>query len=132
MMSTENLLGEFKEAEHSSPRSFNRSIQVELERHVLKNLASGLILAVVGAVLLFVLAGAQNPTFGHWAWLSAASLASLAIWLWSVQIHRYSRPSRGQTRAIIILSSLTYATLFGLAAVIFIRPGQIEGAAISF
>ena len=45
MMSTENLLGEFKEAAHSTPRSLNSSIQVELERHVSKNLRSGLVIS---------------------------------------------------------------------------------------
>ena len=42
MMSTENLLGEFKEAEHSTPRSLNSSIQVELEQARFKNISSGL------------------------------------------------------------------------------------------
>ena len=31
MMSTENLLGEFKEAEQPNPRSLNSSIQIDLE-----------------------------------------------------------------------------------------------------
>ena len=131
MMSTENLLGEFKEAEHSTPRSFNRSIQVELERHVSKNLSSGLMLSMVGAILLFVLASAQNPTLGHWAWLVSVALSSLSIWLWSVRMTRHTEPSRAQTRAIITISSISYAALYGLAAVIFIRPEQPETIAIT-
>ena len=42
MMSTENLLGEPKEAEHSNPRSLKESIQIELEKHALENLKFGL------------------------------------------------------------------------------------------
>lgn len=126
MMSTENLLGEFKEAEHSTPRSFNRSIQVELERHVSKNLSSGLMLSMVGAILLFFLASAQNPTLGHWAWLVSVALSSLSIWLWSVRMTRHTEPSRAQTRAIITISSISYAALYGLAAVIF-YPSRATG-----
>ena len=131
MMSTENLLGEFKEVEHSTPRSFNRSIQVELERHVSKNLSSGLILSMVGAILLFVLGSAQNPTLGHWVWLVSAALSSLAIWLWSVRMARHTELSRAQTRAIVTLSSISYAALYGLAAVIFIRTEQPETIAVT-
>jgi hypothetical protein len=119
MMSTENLLGEFKEVEHSSPRSFNRSIQVELEGHVSKNLSSGLILSTIGAILLFVLASAQNPLLGHWVWLSLVSLSSLAIWLWLVQITRHGQPTSRQNRAIITVSSITYAAVYGMASVVF-------------
>ena len=86
---------------------------------------------MVGAVLLFVLASAQKPSFGHWAWLSAVSLSSLAIWLWSVRISRHSQPSRGQTRAIITISSISYAALYGAAAVTFIQPEQPENTAIT-
>jgi len=131
MMSTENLLGEFKEVEHSSPRSFNRSIQVELEGHVSKNLSSGLILSMIGAILLFVLASAQNPLLGHWVWLSLVSLLSLAIWLWLVQITRHGQPTSRQNRAIITVSSITYAAVYGMASVVFISPEQPESTAIT-
>jgi diguanylate cyclase (GGDEF)-like protein/PAS domain S-box-containing protein len=131
MMSTENLLGEFKEVEHSSPRSFNRSIQVELEGHVSKNLSSGLILSTIGAILLFVLASAQNPLLGHWVWLSLVSLSSLAIWLWLVQITRHGQPTSRQNRAIITVSSITYAAVYGMASVVFISPEQPESTAIT-
>ena len=131
MMSTENLLGEFKEVEHSSPRSFNRSIQVELEGHVSKNLSSGLILSTIGAILLFVLASAQNPLLGHWVWLSLVSLSSLAIWLWLVQIPRHGQPTSRQNRAIITVSSITYAAVYGMASVVFISPEQPESTAIT-
>jgi hypothetical protein len=73
MMSTENLLGEFKEVEHSTPRSLNSSIQVELEQHVSKNIVSGLGVSMVGAILLIALASTQsNAIFTwnlNWAWL---------------------------------------------------------------
>ena len=131
MMSTENLLGEFKEVEHSSPRSFNRSIQVELEGHVSKNLSSGLILSMIGAILLIVLASAQNPLLGHWVWLSLVSLSSLAIWLWLVQITRHGQPTSRQNRAIITVSSITYAAVYGMASVVFISPEQPESTAIT-
>ena len=131
MMSTENLLGEFKEVEHSSPRSFNRSIQVELEGHVSKNLSSGLILPMIGAILLFVLASAQNPLLGHWVWLSLVSLSSLAIWLWLVQITRHGQPTSRQNRAIITVSSITYTAVYGMASVVFISPEQPESTAIT-
>jgi len=125
------LLGEFKEVEHSSPRSFNRSIQVELEGHVSKNLSSGLILSMIGAILLFVLASAQNPLLGHWVWLSLVSLLSLAIWLWLVQITRHGQPTSRQNRAIITVSSITYAAVYGMASVVFISPEQPESTAIT-
>ena len=73
MMSTENLLGEFKEAEHSTPRSLNSSIQVELEKHVSKNIRSACRIAIVWRHLSTCLASNQSPTVLHWAgWLAAA------------------------------------------------------------
>ena len=128
MMSTENLLGEFKEAEHSTPRSLNSSIQIELERHVSENISSGLGISMAGAIFLLVLESAQNQTFLHWnwIWLAAVSLASLTIWLWSVRICRDNRPSSSQTRALITTSSLLFAALYGAAAVIFITPDHLE------
>lgn len=86
---------------------------------------------MVGAILLFVLASAQNPTLGHWAWLVSVALSSLSIWLWSVRMTRHTEPSRAQTRAIITILSISYAALCGLAAVIFIRPEQPETIAIT-
>jgi PAS domain-containing protein len=44
---------------------------------------------------------------------------------------RHTEPSRAQTRAIITISSISYAALYGLAAVIFIRPEQPETIAIT-
>ncbi|MDC0588338.1 hypothetical protein OAP17_01140 [Porticoccaceae bacterium] len=79
MMSTENLLGEFKEAEQPNPRSLNSSIQIELERHASKNISSGLRISMAGAILLVVLASNQNPTIWNWAWLTTAVLASLTV-----------------------------------------------------
>jgi diguanylate cyclase (GGDEF)-like protein/PAS domain S-box-containing protein len=131
MMSTENLLGEFKEAEHSTPRSINRSIQLELERHVSKNITAGLGISMVGAICLFVLASDQNPKLWHWAWLTAVALGNLAIWLWSVNISRDARPSSGQTRVLITTSSLICAALYGAASVIFITPERLENSAFA-
>ena len=53
MMSTENLLGEPKEAENSNPRSLKESIQIELEKHALENLKFGLGVSVISAAILF-------------------------------------------------------------------------------
>lgn len=86
---------------------------------------------MVGAILLFVLGSAQNPTLGHWVWLVSAALSSLAIWLWSVRMARHTELSRAQTRAIVTLSSISYAALYGLAAVIFIRTEQPETIAVT-
>ena len=73
MMSTENLLGEFKEAEHSTPRSLNSSIQIELERHVSENISSGLGISMAGAIFSTGLGSAQNHNFfRHWIWLAAS------------------------------------------------------------
>jgi diguanylate cyclase (GGDEF)-like protein/PAS domain S-box-containing protein len=132
MMSTENLLGEFKEVEHSTPRSLNSSIQVELEQHVSKNIVSGLGVSMVGAILLIALASTQsNAIFTwnlNWAWLTAVALASLTTWLWSVRSRRETKPSNSRTRALITASSLIFASLYGTAAVIFISPDSIENS----
>ena len=128
MMSTENLLGEFKEAEHSTPRSLNSSIQVELERHASKNIRSGLVIAIIGAIFLLALASNQNPTILNWAWLTSVALACLTVWLWSVRISRDTRPSNGQIRALVTTSSLIFAALYGAATVIFITPDYIENS----
>ena len=105
MMSTENLLGEFKEAEHSTPRSLNSSIQVELEQHVSKNIASGLGISMVGAIFLVALAHTQSAAVFtwnlNWIWLAAVALASLTTWLWSVRSRREAKPSTSRTRALI-------------------------------
>ena len=130
MMSTENLLGEFKEVENSSPRSLKRSIQIELERHVLKNLGLGLTISLVGALLIFFFAANKNPTIEHWAWLAAVSLSSLAIWFWSSRLVRDTTPNPPRPRAIIITSSLSFAILYGAVAVLFIKPQQIETSAL--
>ena len=132
MMSTENLLGEFKEAEHSTPRSLNSSIQVELEQHVSKNIASGLGISMVGAIFLVALAHTQSAAVFtwnlNWIWLAAVALASLTTWLWSVRSRREAKPSTSRTRALITTSSLTFAALYGAAAAIFISPDSIENS----
>ena len=61
MMSTENLLGEPKEAEHSNPRSLKESIQIELEQHALENLKFGLGVSAISAAILFPLTTNQLP-----------------------------------------------------------------------
>ncbi|MDB9949505.1 diguanylate cyclase [Porticoccaceae bacterium] len=131
-MSTENLLGEFKEAEHSTPRSLNSSIQVELEQHVSKNIASGLGISMVGAIFLVALAHTQSAAVFtwnlNWIWLAAVALASLTTWLWSVRSRREAKPSTSRTRALITTSSLTFAALYGAAAAIFISPDSIENS----
>lgn len=124
MMSTKNLLGEFKEVKYSSPRSLNRSIQVELEKDVFTNIAPGLVVSVAGALLLFILATDLNPTPWHWAWLAAVSLGSLATWLWQVAISKETTPTRPQTQFIIITSSVLSAALYGLATILFIHSDQ--------
>ncbi len=131
MMSTKNLLGEFKEVKYSSPRSLNRSIQVELEKDVLTNIAPGLIVSVAGALLLFILATNLNPTPWHWAWFAAVSLGSLAAWLWQVAISKETTPTRPQTQSIIIASSLLSAALYGLATMLFIRSDQPANSALA-
>jgi hypothetical protein len=70
MMSTENLLGEPKEAINSNPRSLKKLIQIELERRALENIKFGLAVSVMSSVLLFLLARSQPPlcSSGHgWA-----------------------------------------------------------------
>ena len=132
MMSTENLLGEFKEVDQSTPRSLNSSIQFELERHVSKNIVSGLSISIVGAIFLAVLASVQSPAVFKWSlnwiWLTAVALASLTSWLWSVRISRDTKPSNSQIRALITTSSLIFAALYGAAAMIFITPDTIENS----
>ena len=61
MMSTENLLGEPKEAKQSNPRSLKKLIQIELEKHALENLKFGLAVSVISAAILFLLATNQLP-----------------------------------------------------------------------
>ena len=126
MMSTENLLGEFKEAEQPNPRSLISSIQIELERPASKNISSGLRISMAGAILLVVLASNQNPTIWNWAWLTTAVLASLTVWLWSVKIRRDTKASTSQTQTLITTSSLIFAALYGAAAVTFITPDSLE------
>ncbi len=61
MMSTENLLGEPKEAEHSNPRSLKESIQIELEKHALENLKFGLGVSVISGAYYFYWPQISSP-----------------------------------------------------------------------
>ena len=131
MMSTENLLGEPKEAEHSNPRSLKKSIQIELERHALENIKFGLAVSVMSGVILFLLAKSQPPSVLQWSWLSAIALSALIIWLWMVNASRSGSLSIRQTSAVIVIASSLFAILWGLAAPLFINPQQFETSALT-
>ena len=131
MMSTENLLGEPKEAEQSNPRSLKKLIQIELEKHALENLKFGLAVSVISAAILFLLATNQPATVFQWSWLGGVFLTGLAIWLWMVNAIRSGSLSNRQTRTVIHLSSGLFAILWGLAAALFIDPQQLATSALS-
>jgi diguanylate cyclase (GGDEF)-like protein/PAS domain S-box-containing protein len=131
MMSTENLLGEPKEAEHFNPRSLKKSIQIELERHALENIKFGLAVSVMSGVILFLLAKGQPPSILQWAWLSGIALSALIIWLWMVNSNRSGSLSIRQTGTVIVVASSLFAILWGLAAPLFINPQQLETSALT-
>ena len=131
MMSTENLLGEPKEAEHFNPRSLKKSIQIELERHALENIKFGLAVSVMSGVILFLLAKSQPPSILQWAWLSSIALSALIIWLWMVSSNRSGSLSIRQTGTVIVVASSLFAILWGLAAPLFINPQQLETSALT-
>jgi diguanylate cyclase (GGDEF)-like protein/PAS domain S-box-containing protein len=131
MMSTENLLGEPKEAEHFNPRSLKKSIQIELERHALENIKFGLAVSVMSGVILFLLAKSQPPSILQWAWLSGIALSALIIWLWMVNSNRSGSLSIRQTGTVIVVASSLFAILWGLAAPLFINPQQLETSALT-
>ena len=131
MMSTENLLGEPKEAEHSNPRSLKKSIQIELERHALENIKFGLAVSVMSGVILFLLAKNQPPSALQWSWLSGIAVSALIIWLWMVNASRSGSLSIRQTSAVIVIASSLFAILWGLAAPLFINPQQFETSALT-
>ena len=131
MMSTENLLGEPKEAENSNPRSLKKSIQIELERHALENLKFGLGVSVISGALLFLLAANQLPSALQWTWLGTVATSALIIWLWTVNASRSGSLSARQTSAVIIIASSLFAVLWGLASPLFISPQQFEASALT-
>ena len=154
MMSTENLLGEFKEVKYSSPRSLNRSTQVELEKRAVKNITAGLIVSAIGAVLLLALSNLFNSdfyashstihlatdpvpytltetTFWQWIWLALVFASNLSLWLWLMNMSWQKELRNRQQRAIIIVCSLTCAALYGAAAIIFNRPGNPGQSALT-
>ena len=131
MMSTENLLGEPREAEQSNPRSLKKQIQIELEKHALENLKFGLAVSVTSAVILFLLARTQPPAVFQWLWLGGISLTALFIWLWTVNARRSGNLSNRQTRIVIYTSSALFAILWGLAAALFINPQQLETSGLT-
>lgn len=131
MMSTENLLGEPKEAEHSNPRSLKKSIQIELERHALENIKFGLAVSVLSGVILFLLAKNQPPSALQWSWLSGIAVSALIIWLWMANASRSGSLSIRQTSAVIVIASSLFAILWGLAAPLFINPQQFETSALT-
>lgn len=131
MMSTENLLGEPKEAENSNPRSLKKLLQIELERHALENLKFGLAVSVMSGVILFLLAKNQSPSVLQWSWLSGIAVSALIIWLWMVNASRSGSLSVRQTSIVIVIASSLFAILWGLAAPLFINPKQFETSALT-
>jgi diguanylate cyclase (GGDEF)-like protein/PAS domain S-box-containing protein len=131
MMSTENLLGEPKEAEHSNPRSLKESIQVELERHALENLKFGLGVSVISAAILFLLATNQLPSIFQWIWLGSVVMSALSLWLWAVNASRSDSLPIRQTSAVIIIASSLFAVLWGLSAPVFISLQELEISALT-
>ena len=131
MMSTENLLGEPKEAEHFNPRSLKKSIQIEIERHALENLKFGLGASAISAAILFVLAKNQLPILLQWIWLGSAVSSSLIIWLWTVNAGRSGDLSTQQTHAVIVITSSLFAILWGLAAPLFFNTQQLAASALT-
>ena len=131
MMSTENLLGEPKEAEHFNPRSLKKSIQIEIEKHALENLKFGLGASVISAAILFVLAKNQLPTLLQWAWLGSAVSSALIIWLWMVNASRSCGLSTQQTHVVIVITSSLFAILWGLAAPLFFNTQQLAASALT-
>ena len=130
MMSTENLLGEPREVENSSPRSLKKSIQFELESQALKNLKSGLAVSVVSGIILFLLSGTPSHTLWQWSWLGSISSAGLIIWLWMASNTRSGKLTNRQSHAVILCSSSLFAVFWGLAAPLFIDPQQYETSAL--
>ena len=106
MMSTENLLGEFKEVEHSTPRSLNRSIQVELESTFLKTLGSGLYLQWSAPIFSVSLAIPKPNHYGHWVWLARSSYQAWQSGSGQSQAPRHNSQAPGP-RAIITLHRLS-------------------------
>ena len=131
MMSTENLLGEPKEAEQPNPRSLKKSIQVELEKHALENLKFGLGASVISGSILFLLADNQFSPASQWAWLGTLVTSALIIWLWMVNSSRTGGLSMHQTSRLIIIASSLFAVLWGLAAPLFINPQKFETSALT-
>jgi diguanylate cyclase (GGDEF)-like protein/PAS domain S-box-containing protein len=131
MMSTENLLGDPKEAEQPNPRSLKKSIQIELEKHALENLKFGLAVSLISAALLFFLARSQPTSMFQWSWLSGVCTSGLIIWLWVVNASRSDGLSTSQIRNVIAVTSSLTAILWGLAAPLFIDPQQFESSALT-
>jgi len=131
MMSTENLLGEPKEAENFNPRSLKKLIQIELEKRALENLKFGLAVSVLSGVILFLLARNQASSVFQWCWLGSIASSALIIWLWMVNATRAGSLSVRQTSAVIIASSSLFAILWGLAAPLFINHQQFETSALA-
>ncbi|MGB0449247.1 MAG: putative bifunctional diguanylate cyclase/phosphodiesterase [Porticoccaceae bacterium] len=130
-MSTENLLGEPKEAEHFNPRSLRKSIQVELEKQALENLVFGLGVSAISGIILFLLATDNSPSVLQWIWLGSLVASSLTLWLWIVHSSRSGGLSIRQTRRVIAIASSLFAVLWGLAAPLFINPQQFETSALT-
>jgi len=131
MMSTENLLGEPKEAEHFNPRSLKKSIQIELERHALENLKFGLGASVISAAILFLLANNQLPSLLQWIWLGSVATSALIIWLWMVNTSRSGGLSAKKTHVVTVIASSLFAILWGLAAPLFLDPQQLATSALT-
>lgn len=131
MMSTENLLGEPKEAENFNPRSLKKLIQIELEKRALENLKFGLAVSVMSGVILFLLARNQAFAVFQWSWLGSIASSALIVWLWMVNATRAGSLSVRQTSAVIIASSSLFAILWGLAAPLFINHQQFETSALA-
>lgn len=131
MMSTENLLGEPKEAENFNPRSLKKLIQIELEKRALENLKFGLAVSVMSGVILFLLARNQLPSVFQWSWLGSIALTGLIVWLWMANAARAGSLTVRQTGAVILVSSSLFAVLWGLAAPLFIDHQQFETSALT-
>ncbi len=131
MMSTENLLGEPKEAEQFTPRSLKKSIQIELERHALENLNFGLGMTLLSAVVLFILANKLTHSVPQSMWLTSVVTAALTIWLWKVNASRSDSLSTRQTSAAIVIASSLFAILWGLATPLFLSSQQLIISALT-